>query len=115
MQFSAKARYIHCSPFKLRPLVDVVRGKNVGYALNVLATTPIKRAVPVKKVIESAAANAKNLQNLEPNELRIKDIRVDQGPIFRYYKPGAMGRASVQRRRFSHISVVLESIAEKEV
>lgn len=114
MQFSAKARNITCSPDKLRPLVDAIRGKNVGYALNVLATIPLKKAVPVKKLIQSAAANAKSLENIEAEDLMIKDIRVDQGSIFRYFKPGAMGRAAVQRRRFSHMSVVLESIEDKE-
>jgi len=114
MQFSAKARNIHYSPYKLRPLVDAIRGKNVGYALNVLVTTPLKKAVPIKKLIQSAAANAKNLKNIEAQELVIKDIRVDEGPMFRYFKPGAMGRAEVQRRRFSHISVVLESNEGKE-
>jgi len=114
MQFSAKARNIHCSPCKLRPIVDAIRGKNVGYALNVLVTTPLKKVQPIKKLIDSAAANAKNLKNFEPLDLIIKDIRVDEGPMFRYFKPGAMGRAEVQRRRFSHISVVLEPIDGKE-
>ena len=114
MQFSAKARRVHCSPFKLRPLVDAIRGKNVAYALNVLATTPLKKAVSIKKMLQSAAANAKSLGNVEASDLMIKDIRVDQGPIFRYFKPGAMGRASVQRRRFSNMSVVLESVEGKE-
>ena len=114
MQFSAKARNISCSPDKLRPLVNVIRGKNVGYALNILRTTPIKRVVSIKKLIESAAANAKDLKNIEIPDLVIKDIRVDQGRIFRYFKPGAMGRAAIQRRRFSHMSVILEYIEGKE-
>jgi len=114
MQFSAKARYVHCSPYKLRQLVDAIRGKNVGYALNALATTPLKKVVPIKKLIQSAAANAKSLKNIETYDLVIKDIRVDQGSIFRYFKPGAMGRAAVQRRRLSHISVMLEHIEGKE-
>ena len=114
MQFSAKAKNIYYSPYKLRPLVDAIRGKNVNYALNVLVTTPLKKAVPIKKLLQSAAGNAKNLKNVDARELFIKDIRVDEGPMFRYFKPGAMGRAKVQRRRFSHISVVLESIKGKE-
>lgn len=110
MKFVAKALYIRISPFKLRPLVDVIRGKNVHAALNWLATSDLKRAVPVKKLLESAAANAKNLQQLEMIDLRIKDIRVDHGPIFKYFKPGAMGRANIQRKRSSHMSIELESI-----
>lgn len=114
MQFSAKARYVRCSPYKLRPLVSAIRGKAVEQALNVLATVPLKKSVPVKKLIESAASNAKCLKNIESNALVIKDIRVDQGPVFRYYKPGAMGRSSIQRRRLCHMSVMLEVIEGKE-
>ncbi len=108
MQFVAKAKRLPFSPYKLRPLADVVRGKDVDYALGWLATHQTKRVVPLKKLIESAAANAKNLQSVESDDLRIKEIKVDEGKVFRYFKPGAMGRAASQKRRFSHISVVLE-------
>jgi large subunit ribosomal protein L22 len=114
MEFAAKARYLRFSPYKLRPLADVVRGKNVVYALNWLATCPVRKAVPIRKVIESAVANAKSLQNLEASELIIKDIRVDQGPMFRYFKPGAMGRANIYRKRLSHMSVIVEPLNKSE-
>ncbi len=114
MQFLAKARYIRISHFKLRSLADVVRGKNVAYALNWLSTCPVKKAIPMKKMIESAAANAKSLQNLDSMNLVIKDIRVDQGPMFRYFKPGAMGRANIYRKRLSHMSVIVEPVIDKE-
>lgn len=112
MQFGAKAKYLRYSPYKLRPLTDVLRGKNVRYALNWLSTCSLKKVVPIKKVIESAVANAKNLQNLEPESLWISKIFVDQGPIYRYFSPGAMGRANPRRKRLSHISVVLEKKQE---
>jgi large subunit ribosomal protein L22 len=115
MQFIAKARYVHYSPYKLRPLADVVRGKNVTMALNWLVASATRRTNPLKKVLESAAANAKNLNNVEPTGLVIKDIRVDEGPRYQYFKPGAMGRANPQTRRFCHISIILEPIAKKEV
>lgn len=108
MHFVAKSRYVRFSPYKLRPLADVVRGKNVEHAVAWLATSALKKALPIRKMIESAAANAKHAKDLQPSVLTVKEIRVDQGPIYRYYKPGAMGRANVQRRRFSHMSVVLE-------
>jgi large subunit ribosomal protein L22 len=114
MQFVAKARFIRYSPYKLRPLADVVRGKNVRYALDWLKAHENKRITPLKKAIESAAANAKDLRDAKTQDLVIKELRVDQGPIFRYYKPGAMGRANIQRKRFSHISVILEEY-KKEV
>lgn len=113
MQITAKAKYIRLSPYKIRPLADVVRGKTALYALNWLATCSVKKAVPLKKLIESAVANAKHNNNVEINALLVKDIRIDQGPIIRYFKPGAMGRANIYRKRLSHMSVILES--QKEV
>jgi len=112
MQFVAKAKYIHHSPYKLRPLADVVRGKNVKFALDWLTTFPVRKSEPLKKVIASAAANAKNLHDLSSENLAIKEIRIDQGPIMRYFKAGAMGRANIQRKRFSHISVILEDLVK---
>jgi len=114
MQFSAKSLYLPISPFKLRPFIDVVRGKNVEQAIRWLATLSVKRSVPIKKLIESAAANAKNLNNIDIADLRISDIRVDHGPMYKYFKAGAMGRSNIYRRRFSHASVVLEPFAKKK-
>lgn len=107
-QFKSLAKYIMYSPYKLRPIVDVIRGKSADYALSWLATYKTKRALPVHKVLKSAVANAKQQAKSEANQLLIKEIKVDQGPIHKYFKPGAMGKASIQRRRMSHISVILE-------
>jgi len=114
MQFNANAKYIRISPYKLRPLVDVIRGKNARYALDWLATCSLKKAEPIQKVLKSAVANAKQLGNVEAEELLVKEFRVDQGPIFRYFKPGAMGRASIQRKRLSHMKVIVEIISKKK-
>jgi large subunit ribosomal protein L22 len=108
MQFVAKVKRLPFSPFKLRPIVDVVRGKGADQALGWLATYATQRVSPIKKMIESAVANAKSLQGLESKNLWIKEIKVDAGKISRYYKPGVMGRASIQRKRFCHMSVILE-------
>ncbi len=108
MQFNARARNIRFSPFKLRPLADMIRGKNVDYALSWLATSSLKRAEPIAKVVASAAANALNRQGVEIDKLKIKEIRIDQGPAYRYYKPGAMGRSNMYKKRFSHINVIVE-------
>lgn len=108
-QFGAIARNVHYSPYKLRPIVDVVRGKDVGYALSWLTTYKNQRVEPIKKLLESAVANAKNLENVGSSELVVKDIRVDQGPIRRYFKPGAQGRAKPQRTRMCHIKVTLQT------
>lgn len=114
MSFKAIARYIRISPYKIRPLVDVLRGKGVKYALDWLATYPAKRALPVRKIIKSAADNAKNLQSIEAVDLYIKEVRIDQGPIIRYFKPGAMGRSNPLRKRLSHISVIVEPLQNKK-
>ncbi len=114
MQFIAKAKFIPYSPYKLRPLVDVIRGKSASFALDWLATCPMKRAMPIKKVIDSAVANARSLQNIEVGDLAIKDIRVDCGPITKYFNPMAMGRSRILRKRKCHISVVLEKADTKK-
>ena len=109
MQFTAKARYVSYSPYKLRPLVDVIRGKNARYAINWLHTFRSQRSEVVKKILSSALANARHSHNFEPEALVIKQICVDQGPIHKYFKPGAQGRASPQRKRLCHMKIVLES------
>jgi large subunit ribosomal protein L22 len=115
MRFIAKARYVRYSPYKLRLLADVIRGKNVQYALNWLSTCALRRANPLYKVVASAAANARDVKNVATTHLSICEIRVDEGPTFNYFKPGAMGRANVQKKRISHISVTVESISNNEV
>jgi large subunit ribosomal protein L22 len=110
MQFTAKAKYIHFSPYKLRPLADVVRGKNVQYALSWLTTCALRRAQPIKKALESAMANAKNLHNINADKLIISQIIVDEGPALHYFKPGAMGRSNGYKKRQSHISIVLKPL-----
>jgi large subunit ribosomal protein L22 len=114
MRFSAKVLFLPISPFKLRAFIDVVRGKNVEQAIKWLSTLPVKRSVPIKKMIESAAANAKYLKNINAADLKISDIRVDHGPLYKYFKPGAMGRSNVYRKRFSHACVILEPFAKKK-
>ena len=110
MQFRAIAKYVKKSPYKLRPLADVVRGKNVTFALDWLEVYPAKKRQFIRKVIESAAANAKDLQDLSAEQLFVSEIKVDQGPAYKYYKPGAQGRSKVMRKRQSHITVVLEEV-----
>lgn len=109
MKFNAIAKFVRCSPFKLRPIIDNVRGKSVQYALGWLSTHGTQKAVPVKKLIESAMANAKHLHDVDRNDLYVCEIKVDQGPTFKYFKPGAMGRSNTYRKRSSHISVVLKN------
>jgi len=110
MQFKAIAKYVKYSPYKLRPIVDVVRGKKAQYALDWLTVYPAQKATPIRKAIESAVANAKNVSQIAAADLKVSEIRIDAGPVQKYFKPSAMGRSSVQRKRSSHIVVVLEQI-----
>lgn len=109
MQFVAKALYIPYSPYKLRPLANVIRGKNAAFALGWLKTYKSRRSKSVEKVLASAIANAKSLKNIPVEHLTVKKICVDQGPMYQYFKPGAMGRALNQRKRLCHISITLEA------
>ena len=114
MEFVAINKYIWCSPYKLRPLANVIRGKNAVDALNWLSIYKTKRTGPVEKTLKSALANAKDRENIDTQDLLVKEIRVDQGPIRRYHKPGAMGRAVIQRKRQSHLTIVLEPKKSKK-
>lgn len=109
MDIRAISKFVRISPYKLRPYADVIRGQSVTKAISWLKTVNVQRIVPLLKTLNSACANAKNLHpdvNVA-DELVVKEVRVDQGPIIRYFKPGAMGRANPQRKRLSHIEIIL--------
>ncbi|MCK4651337.1 50S ribosomal protein L22 [Candidatus Babeliales bacterium] len=116
MLVKAKSKYIRVSPKKLRAIVDVIRGYSADKAIMVLKNCSLKRSEPIEKLIFSAFSNGKNLSSdvKQMSDLFIKDIRVDVGPVIKYFKPGAMGRASTQRKRLSHLQVVLETKDNKK-
>lgn len=105
----AKSKYIRVSPFKLRPIADVIRGLSVERALSWLRTHAMKKTRPITKTLLSAVANIGNTEteNVSPESLVIKEIRIDQGPTISYFKPGSMGRAKPQQKRMSHIEITL--------
>jgi large subunit ribosomal protein L22 len=115
-EVKAIARHIQISPQKVRLVVDVVRGKDAGEALDVLRFMPQKAAEPVFKLIQSAVANAEQNFGLEMEELYVSRIFADDGPRRRLSpyggRFGARGRFKPILRRSSHITVVL---AEREV
>ena len=108
MEVRASARYIRTSPRKLRPIVDVVRGKKVDEALAILRFLPSPSARTVAKVVKSAAANAENNFEMMPSELRIVNIFVDEGPTLKRYRAGPRGRVKPILKRSSHITVVVK-------
>ena len=108
MEVKARAKFIRTSPRKARMVTDLVKGKGVGEALNILAFTKRAPAKIISKLLKSAVANADQMKNIDVDTLFIKQISVDQGPTMKRYRPRAMGRATMIRRRMSHITVVLE-------
>ena len=112
MEVRAVAKYTGIPASKVRPLVNMVRGKKVDEALNLLRFTPTPRAKVVAKLVKSAAANAENNFQMDPADLRIVSIFADEARAMKRYRPRARGRVSPIRKRSSHITVV---VAEQEV
>ena len=110
----AKARFVHVSPSKARRVIDLVRGKSVAEALDILRWAPQAASEPVAKVIASAAANAQNNNGLDPSTLVVATVYADDGPTAKRIRPRAQGRAFRIRRRTSHITVVVESRPSKD-
>jgi ribosomal protein L22 len=107
----AQAKYVRSSPRKARLVVDHIRGKSVDEARAILAHTPRAAAVPVLKVLESAIANAEHNHELLPEELRVHQVMVDEGPTIKRFRPRALGRATKIRKRTSHITINLTNKA----
>ena len=96
------------SPRKLSVVAALVRGRTVADAVTILQHTPRRAAMPVKKVIESARANAEHNHNYKPDTLSIVEITVTAGPRLKRYRPASHGRALPFQRRTAHISVSVE-------
>ena len=105
----AKARFVRISPTKARRVIDLVRGKSVTEALDILRWAPQSASEPVAKVIASAAANAQNNEGLDPTTLVVATVYADEGPTAKRIRPRAQGRAFRIRKRTSHITVIVES------
>ncbi len=96
---------------KVRPLANLIRGKEVEQALTMLKFIPTPKARLVAKVVQSAAANAENNFQMDPADLKVVKIYVDEATSLRRYRPRSRGRVSPVRKRSSHITVV---VAEQE-
>ena len=109
MQSKASLRFARISPRKARLVADLVRGDDVDHALEKLTFTRKKTAPLIKKLIESAVANAEsNNDSLDIDALYVARIWVDQGASLRRWRPRAMGRAIRIQKPTSHIHVVLD-------
>lgn len=107
MEARAIARYIRISPRKVRLVVDLIRGKSLEEARAILRYLNKRAALPVAKVLESAAANAVNNHDMLEDRLFVKAAYVDEGPALKRVLPRARGRADIIKKRTSHITIVL--------
>ena len=108
MEARATAKYLRISPQKARLVADVVRGKPVSNAIQALSFMPKKAARLIKKVLDSAVANADQNPNIDVESLYVKKIFVDRGPQLKRIKPRAQGRAYRIIHPLAHITVVLD-------
>jgi large subunit ribosomal protein L22 len=108
MEVKAKISFARIAPRKVRLVADLVRGKDVNEAIQILSFTNKKSAPVLKKLLQSAVANADQKKTIDVDTLFVKHLTVDQGPTLKRYMPRAMGRASEIRKKTSHINLVLE-------
>jgi large subunit ribosomal protein L22 len=112
--YRAKTRYLLVSPFKIRPVADLIRRKPYTEAVSLLENMPHKGARLIKKTVLSAASNALNRdKQLEEDMLFIKEIMVDEGPRMKRVWCRARGRADMLLKRMCHITVVVDQTANK--
>lgn len=108
----AVARYVRIAPRKVRLVVDLIRGKEVGEAIAILRHTTKASSPVVEKLLKSAIANAENNHKMAPERLYVSEIYVDEGPTLKRFHPRAKGSASPILKRSSHITVVLSEKKE---
>jgi len=108
MAVRASLKYLRVSPRKARLVADLIRGKDLDEALQLMKFTRRKAAGPIYKLLKSAEANADNMGSVDIDNLYVKNITVNQGPTLKRMMPRAMGRATLLRKRTSHITVELD-------
>lgn len=106
----AKAKYIRISPYKVRAVLDVIRGKSYREAVAILENLNKSSCEPILKVVKSAGANAENNLGMSTDTLFVAECFADQGPTLKRYMPKAHGRAGGLLKRTSHITVILDEI-----
>ena len=110
MESKAILKYNRQSPYKVRKVLDAIRGCNVGNAINYLHFSPEKASIAIEKTIRSAVANLmqrENANDIDPDILKIKEAYVNQGPVMKRFRAASMGRASRLRRPSCHLTIVL--------
>ena len=108
MQARAQARYVRVTPQKARRVVNLIRGLPAGEAMMVLRFSPQSVSTQINKVLASAVANASNNQGVDPRNLVVSEVFVDEGPTMKRFRPRAQGRGYRINKRTCHITVVVE-------
>ncbi len=111
----AVLRHAHVSPYKVREVLDLVRGKPVHEAEDILRFSDRDAAITVGKVLHSAVANAENNDELDPEELYVSACFADEGTTIKRWRPRARGRATRIRKRTSHITVIVSRLPEEQL
>lgn len=104
----ASAKYLRISPFKVRPVIKLIKGQNANRAVSILEALNKKGAYLLKKVLQSAIANAKN-KGYDQEKLFVLNAVANPGPSLKRYRAESFGRASLIKKRMSHISVELDA------
>ncbi len=107
----AIAKHVRISPYKVRIVLDIIRGKDYAQAVAILENTPKSASEPIKKVLMSAAANAEHNLGMSKDSLFVAACYADQGPTLKRVMPRAQGRAFRILKRTSHITIVLDAKA----
>src|SRR6056297_4349213 len=114
MEVDAKLNYLNIAPRKVRLVADLIRGKELEIARKQLKFCNKKAATPILKLLNQGAANAENNFNLNPLNLYIREIKVNEGPMLKRWKPRAMGRADEIHKKRSHVTLKLEELDQKK-
>src|SRR5215218_7188014 len=112
VEVRAVARFVRIAPRKARLVMDHIRGRSIEDARALLTHTPRAAAVDIKKLLDSAVANAENNFELDPDDLRISRATADEGPTIKRFRPRAMGRATPIHKRTSHMTITLTTAAD---
>jgi large subunit ribosomal protein L22 len=111
---TAKVKYIRISSSKVKLVIDLIRGKNVGEAIAILKNTQKAASPVIEKLLNSAIANAESTKGLLRDDLFVAEVFADMGPTLKRFRPRAQGRASKIRKRTSHITIILDSAVKEE-
>ncbi len=107
MVYEATHRFARISARKVRPVADLIRGKFADEAMEILKYQPHRGARMLEKVLKSALGNAEDRREQSLDELRLVDVRIDGGPMFKRVRPRARGMAFMIKKRFAHIKIGL--------